>query len=598
MEGAAAANEGAAPRRGANEDKEAEEAAANQQRDEGSAAANGNVPLKGSANERTRSCGLPNQDAETQEATNGGEDPQAANEDTGHKAAANENAAHTALANENSAPSPAANQQQAPPPQHQADDLAPLVAAANQAREPWDWSLEEAWLRTPEGEGLETWGVELEAFEAEPDEEEAELDTLEAELVRRGPVAQGAELITQGVAVKPQGAELIAQGEAFKPQGAGLITQGAAVKPQGAELKAQGEVYKPQGAELITQGMAVKPQGAELKPQGAELIAQGAAVKPQGAELDPCAVNPKDPGAGFEAQGAGFEAQGVEIGAHGAEPSPPDPVSGAWQRSPDGAWWKLRARRGQGLARPGPGSLCRVRLRVPVSCRSPWGAPAVPCGRWLSVRLGEAEGRWSALLDAALETMAAGELAWLRPHRGDDDDGSAAVLLVRLGRFAPAPPFWAAPPAARWHAVEAGLARGAALAANGRDFAAVRALARALRRAVAAAGPAPLPERAAALKAELHAALAAAQLRLGRPAAAASNAGRALALRPAHLEARYARGVALAAMRDLEAARQELLAVLRARPGHGGARRELGRVRGAARERDAQLGARLGKMFA
>nr|XP_041568669.1 FK506-binding protein-like [Taeniopygia guttata]XP_041568670.1 FK506-binding protein-like [Taeniopygia guttata] len=569
MEGAAAANEGAAPRGGANEDKEAEEAAANQQRDAGSAAANGNVPLKGSANERTRSCGLPNQDAETREATNGGEDPQAANEDTGHKAAANLNTAHKAPANENPAPSPAANQQQAPPPQHRADDLAPLAAAANQAREPWDWSLEEAWLRTPEGEGLETWGVELEAFEAEPDEEEAELDALEAELVRRGPVAQGAELITQGVAVKPQGAEL-------KAQGAELITQGVAVKPQGAELE-------PCAVNPKDPGAGFEAQGAEFEAQGAGFEAQGAGFKAQGA--------------GFEAQGAEFEAQGAGFEAQGAEPSPPNPVSGAWQPSPDGAWWKLRARRGRGLARPGPGSLCRVRLRVPVSGRCPWGAPAVPCGRWLSVRLGEAEGRWSALLDAALETMAAGELAWLRP-RGDDDDGSTAVLLVRLGRFAPAPPFWAAPPAARWHAVEAGLARGAALAANGQDFSAVRALARALRRAVAAAGPAPLPERAAAPQGRAARGAGGGAAALGRPAAAAGNAGRALALRPAHLEARYARGVALAAMRDLEAARQELLAVLRARPGHGGARRELGRVRGAARERDAQLGARLGKMFA
>ncbi|NXB89069.1 FKBPL protein, partial [Vidua chalybeata] len=189
--------------------------------------------------------------------------------------------------------------------------------------------------------------------------------------------------------------------------------------------------------------------------------------------------------------------------------------------------------------------------------------------------------------------MAAGELAWLRPGAA----GGAAVA-VRLGRFSPAPPFWAAPADARWGSVGAGLARAARLLAAGLPAAAGRAYARSLRAAVAAAGAPPLAPAAAALKAELHAGLAEAQLRLGLPAPAAANAGRALALSPAHLGARYARGVALAAMMDLEAAREDLLAVLRARPGHGGARRELGRVRGAARERDARLATRLGKMFA
>ncbi|XP_041340898.1 FK506-binding protein-like, partial [Pyrgilauda ruficollis] len=121
---------------------------------------------------------------------------------------------------------------------------------------------------------------------------------------------------------------------------------------------------------------------------------------------------------------------------------------------------------------------------------------------------------------------------------------------------------------------------------------------RSLRAAVAAAGPPPLPPALGEVKAELHAGLALAQLRLGHAAAAAANAGKALELRPAHLEARYARGVARAAMMDLEAAREDLQAVLRARPGHAGARRELGRVRGKARERDRRLATRLGKMFA
>ncbi|NXY85686.1 FKBPL protein, partial [Alcedo cyanopectus] len=125
-----------------------------------------------------------------------------------------------------------------------------------------------------------------------------------------------------------------------------------------------------------------------------------------------------------------------------------------------------------------------------------------------------------------------------------------------------------------------------------------RAYSRALREAVAAAGVPPLGEAEGRGKAELHAGLALCQLRLGLPAAAAANAGKALELRPGHLEARYRRALAEAAMMDLEAAAADLALVLRAEPGHAGARRELRRVRGAVRERDARLGRRLGRLFA
>ncbi|NWT62027.1 FKBPL protein, partial [Erythrocercus mccallii] len=188
--------------------------------------------------------------------------------------------------------------------------------------------------------------------------------------------------------------------------------------------------------------------------------------------------------------------------------------------------------------------------------------------------------------------MTAGELSRLRPA------GVDTLLTVQLGRFTPAPPFWDTPLPLRWRSVTSGHARAAALLSQGLLTAAGRAYSRSLRAAVAAAGSPPLPPDVAAVKAELHAGLALVQLRLGLPAAAAGNAGKALALCPAHLEARYRRGVAQAAMRDLEAATADLVAVLRVQPGHAGARRELRRVRGAARERDARLARRLGRLFA
>ncbi|NXD46609.1 FKBPL protein, partial [Copsychus sechellarum] len=186
--------------------------------------------------------------------------------------------------------------------------------------------------------------------------------------------------------------------------------------------------------------------------------------------------------------------------------------------------------------------------------------------------------------------MASGELARLRPAGA----AGGVTVSVQLGRFTASPPFWAVPSAARWRSVTSGHARASALLAQGLLGAAGRAYSRALRAAILA-GPSA---EASGLKAELHAGLALVQLRLGLPAAAAANAGKALALRPAHLEARFRRALAQAAMMDLEAAMADLAAVLRAQPGHAGARRELRRVRGAARERDARLARRLGRLFA
>ncbi|XP_074713961.1 FK506-binding protein-like [Strix uralensis] len=257
-----------------------------------------------------------------------------------------------------------------------------------------------------------------------------------------------------------------------------------------------------------------------------------------------------------------------------------------WWLSPDAAFAKRVLRRGRGLGRPGPGSRCRVRLEAP-------GPPAgAGGGRWRTLRLGGGEGRWAAALDACLETMAAGERARLRPA------GAAAALGVRLGGFSPAPPFWEEAPGGRWREVLARQERAAALLGAGAAGPAARAYAQALRAAVAAGGAPPLPPALARPKAELHAGLALCQLRLGLPAAAAANAGKALALRPGHLEARFRRALAAAAMSDLEAAAADLALVLREEPGHAGARRELRRVRGAARERDARLARRLGRLFA
>ncbi|NXY00560.1 FKBPL protein, partial [Centropus bengalensis] len=192
--------------------------------------------------------------------------------------------------------------------------------------------------------------------------------------------------------------------------------------------------------------------------------------------------------------------------------------------------------------------------------------------------------------------MREGERALLLPA------GAGGALGLALGSFLPPPQFWDESPGARqkrWEAATRAGERGGALLAKGATEAAARAYGRALRWAVLAGGvPALYPPGRKGVKAELHAGLALCQLRLGIPAAASANASKALELRPGHTEARVRRAMAASAMGDLEVALEDLREVLRVAPGHVGAREELRRVRRAARERDARLARRLGRLFA
>ncbi|NWS65316.1 FKBPL protein, partial [Chunga burmeisteri] len=187
--------------------------------------------------------------------------------------------------------------------------------------------------------------------------------------------------------------------------------------------------------------------------------------------------------------------------------------------------------------------------------------------------------------------MRTGERAWFRPT------GAETTLRVWLGTFSPPRPFWEESPERRWRAVLKHQSRAAALLKSGATEPAARVYARALRTAITMP-LASLHPGWVRSKAELHAALALCQLRLGLPAPAAVNADKALTLQPNYIEARYRRAIAAAAMNDFEMAGDDLAGILREEPGHARARRELRRVRGAARERDACLARRLGRLFA
>lgn len=275
-----------------------------------------------------------------------------------------------------------------------------------------------------------------------------------------------------------------------------------------------------------------------------------------------------------------------ERSAGGAEDQRED--SGGEERpwvSPDGAFSKWVLQAGAGLDKPTPGARCQVFLTTP-----PGAALGYPANRWAPLELGEGDGPWDGLVDACLETMLPGERAELRAPGGP-------VLGVHLASFAPAPEAWQLSPAEKWALAGRHKERGSERYRAGEVAAAARRYAQALRLAIAA-GPAPPDPEQARLRADLHANLAACQLRLGQPAHAAQNCSKALALQPAHAKARYRRGLAGAAMNDLEGAAADFRAVLAAEPGNTAARRELEKVAQRARERDARLARAMNKLFA
>lgn len=134
-------------------------------------------------------------------------------------------------------------------------------------------------------------------------------------------------------------------------------------------------------------------------------------------------------------------------------------------------------------------------------------------------------------------------------------------------------------------------ARGTELFRAGNPAGAARCYGRALRLLLTLPPPGP-PERTV-----LHANLAACQLLLGQPQLAAQNCDRVLEREPGHLKALYRRGVAQAALGNLEKATADLKRVLAVDPKNRAAQEELGKVVIEGKRQDAGMAQGLRKMF-
>lgn len=277
---------------------------------------------------------------------------------------------------------------------------------------------------------------------------------------------------------------------------------------------------------------------------------------------------------------------GPEGGSDTSRGSPseaPEPLRAPdlW-RCPDGSFVKKIITRGRGLDKPKLGSRCRV-----LACGFPLGSG--PPEGWTELTIGMGPWReeaWGELVEKCLESMCQGEEAELRlPGHSGPPAG------LTLASFTPGRDSWQLQISEKEALAKEERARGTELFRAGNPEGAARCYGRALRLLLTLPPPGP-PERTV-----LHANLAACQLLLGQPQLAVQSCNRVLEREPGHLKALYRRGVAQAALGNLEKASADLKKVLAVDPKNRAAHEELEKVVSREKKQKAGLAQGLRKMF-
>lgn len=284
---------------------------------------------------------------------------------------------------------------------------------------------------------------------------------------------------------------------------------------------------------------------------------------------------------GTEKLAAELEEDSVK--SHGSASEVPEPLqtSDLWN-CPDGSFVKKIIIRGHGLDKPKLGSRCRV-----LAFGFPFGS-GLPEG-WTELTMGLGpwrEGSWGELIEKCLESMCQGEEAELQlpGHSGPP-------LRLTLASFTQGQDSWELEASEKEALARQERARGTELFRAGNPEGAAQCYGRALRLLLT------LPPPGSSERTVLHANLAACQLLLGHPHLAAQSCDRVLEREPGHLKALYRRGVAQAALGNLEKATADLKKVLAVDPKNRAAQEELGKVISQGKKQDAGLAQGLRKMF-
>lgn len=280
---------------------------------------------------------------------------------------------------------------------------------------------------------------------------------------------------------------------------------------------------------------------------------------------------------GTEKLSAGLEEDSDKSHRSASEMPEPLQASDLWY-CPDGSFVKKIIIRGYGLDKPKLGSRCRV-LAFGSGLPEGWTELTMGLGPWR-------EETWGELIEKCLESMCQGEEAELQipGHSGP-------LVRLTLASFTQGKDSWELEASEKEALARQERTRGTELFRAGNPEGAARCYGRALRLLLTLPPPGS-PERTI-----LHANLAACQLLLGQPHLAAQNCDRVLEQEPGHLKALYRRGVAQAALGNLEKATADLKKVLAVDPKNRAAQEELGKVIFQGKKQDAGLAQGLRKMF-
>lgn len=255
----------------------------------------------------------------------------------------------------------------------------------------------------------------------------------------------------------------------------------------------------------------------------------------------------------------------------------------------------------------------------------------LPLGDWTTLRLGEGQ---CDIVETCLEGMRAGETCeiLLTPY-GDGPDVSDSLYsdgnlplyaTVELHTFTPGKESWEMPVSEKWEWVKSHKERGGARFRSGDVWGATDSYRRALKLLIPLYGlinepqikrrehgvleqrdtnttdetqPLPSADEFRAIKAELHSNLSLCQLKLKQPERAKTNATKATQLDAGAVKAWYRLGQACQMLNELEEAKKAFKMLLDLQPELPAAVKALKYITAIEKERNAQLGLRLSKMF-
>ncbi|XP_017270542.1 FK506-binding protein-like [Kryptolebias marmoratus] len=301
---------------------------------------------------------------------------------------------------------------------------------------------------------------------------------------------------------------------------------------------------------------------------------------------------------------------------------------------------------------PSLGSLCRVRVQLQVQkddtdrslvfgdvtelavtpfLRCQDSVLQIPVGDWITLRLGEGQ---CDVTEACLEGMRAGEKCeiQLTPLGNEADasvhqpsDGNLPLCAtVELQAFTPGKESWEMPADEKVEWVKSHKERGGVRFRGGDVWGAADSYSRALKLLIPLCGlvgamepkaqelesgeesdtspseealQLPSRDELKIIKAELHSNLSLCQLKLNQPERAKASAAKATKLEPGASKAWYRLGQACQMLNELEEAKQAFRKLLELQPDLPAAVKALKDVIHKEKQRNAQLGQRLSKMF-